>query len=266
MGRDFCDFHKKRGLFNDFRGNYVWEGRYMRKLEHSEHDVHDKASDKAVSRRSFLKSAAIGMGLIAGLQLGFRPGVAMAQDEYREVGGRQLRVIRLDRTLAEMDRDTAQYRDPAHEHMPGSTNNYVYSNDIVVPNEVSFIVSIDRNNDARRLVVRFPANRETNPNPPSPGVRVMNLNDFASYVRSLTGREMERVKFILESGTFQYNGNETRYTSMYMFPLDANGNILTRRGNGEFVVVDCSYYADQVNSGISLIAEPNRRDTIARNP
>ncbi len=238
----------------------------MKKLEHSEQDVREKASERSVSRRGFLKSTALALGLVAGLQMGLSPRMAMAQDETKDVGGRTVRVVRLDRPLAEMDRETAQYRDSTHEHMPDRSNNNTYTNDIVVPNEVVFLVSIDRTNNARWLYVRFSRDRETDPNNQSPGMRRMNLNDFASYVRSLSGRDMERVKFILESGTFQYNGRETRYTNMYMFPLDANGNILTRRGNGEHIVVDCSYYADQVNSGISLVVEPNRRDTIARNP
>ncbi len=223
---------------------------------------------KAQKLLEITKPVLLGVALAAGTLTAvapvLKPSIAMAQDEYREINGRRLRVIRLDRTLADMVRSTATYS--SREFLPGPSNNYVYSKDIIIPNEVTFVVSLNPRNDTRFLGVRFSPTRDSNPNDPNAGYRGMNLNDFNSYVHSLSGRDMERVMYVVETGTFQYNGRETNYTNMYMFPLDANNNMLTRRGNGEYIVVDCSYYADQVNSGISLIAEPNRRDTIARNP
>jgi hypothetical protein len=248
----------------------------MRKLEHS-HDVHaerpgERPFHKRLSRklleaaRTVALGTAIAMGTAIAVAPVLTPNIAMAQDENRDVGGRTVRVLRLDRSLADLDRDTSRYRDPSHEHMPGQQNNYVYSNDIVIPNEVTFVVSLDRANNSRWIYVRFPANRETNPNTPSPGLRAFDLNDFNSYVNSLSGQDFTRVKFIIETGTFQYNGRETKYTNLYLFPLDSSGNILTRRGNGEFIEFDVSYYADRAIGGISLLIEPNNRDTIARNP
>ncbi len=250
----------------------------MRKLQHGQPDVHERAAEP--SRSYFKRNAhklleatrAVGLGVA--LTLGtavavapiLKPSIAMAQDDYREINGRRVRVIRLDRSLADMDRDTQQYRDSTHEHMPGPNNNNVYSNDIIVPNEVTFLVTLDQANSSRWEYVRFSPSRETNPNTPSPGLRGFDLNDFNTYVHSLSGRDVERVKFIIETGTFQYNGRDTRYTNTYIFPLDANGNVLTNRGNGEYIVYDTSYYADRAVAGISLVVEPNGRGTIARNP
>ncbi len=248
----------------------------MRKLEHSRQDVHERpvAPLKSYFKRNAQKlleaTRAIGLGLAltvgtaAAVAPILKPSIAMAQDEYREVAGRRLRVIRLERPLSEMVRDTARYS--SGETLPGPANNYVYSKDIIIPNEVTFVVGLNPRNDTRFLGVRFSPSREANPSDPNAGYRGINLNDFNSYVRSLAGRDMERVMFVVETGTFQYNGRETNYTNLYMFPLDANNNILSRRGNGEYVVVNVSYYADQVNGAITLVAEPNRRDTIARNP
>ncbi len=186
------------------------------------------------------------------------------QDEYREVGGRKLRYVKLDKTLAEMDRETQRYWNPNHEHMPWSANNYTYSNDIVVPGEVTFVVALHHRDDSRVLAANFPAVREADSNAPGAGLRAIGLNDFNSYVRSLAGRDIERIKFIIETGTFQYDGRETNYTNLYMLPLDLNGNILTRRGRREYIAADCSYFADRMVGGFSLLVEPTGNEELVK--
>ncbi|MEW6035987.1 MAG: twin-arginine translocation signal domain-containing protein [Candidatus Micrarchaeota archaeon] len=233
----------------------------MKRLDHTR-EKPERVSE--VSRRDFFKATGAAV-LVAALQGGIVGSVLLPRTAYaqtREVGGRQVNEIQLDRTLAELARDTAQYQ--THEHLPSSSNNYTYSHDIIVPNEVTFLVSVQTRGSNKLLAVTFPKERETDPNARGAGLRGVDITDFLSFARRVAGQDITKVRFILERGTFQYNGRQTDYTTAYIFPLDSNGNMITRLGNGEYLVYTASYYANVVTAEANVIIEPNNRDTIAR--
>ncbi len=233
----------------------------MKKLDYTR-EKPERVSE--VSRRDFFKATGPAV-LAAALQGGLVGSVLMPRTAYaqtRNVRGTQVNEIQLDRTLAELARDTAQYN--SAEFLPSSSNNYTYSRDIVVPNEVTFLVTLETRGSLKRLSVAFPKDRETNPNARGAGLRGADMTDFVTLARRVSGQDMAKVRFILERGTFQYNGRETDYTTAYIFPLDSNGNMLTRLGSGEYLVFTSSYYANVVTAEMTVIIEPNNRDTIAR--
>ena len=94
----------------------------------------------------------------------------------------------------------------------------------------------------------------------------LNLTDFANYIRQVSGTEMRRVKFYINVGTFEYNGRQTTFTTAYIMPLDANGNLINRRNAParEYIAYVSNYYADYVDGGISLLQEPRPGGPVAR--
>jgi hypothetical protein len=240
------------------------------KLEHSRTDFSTRARDEAVSRRKFFKMGAVGAALLASLQFGsfatalLTPSTARAQET--EIEGRKVHVTNLDKTIADMDRDTARYRE--NEILPTERRS-VYSNAVSIPNEVRFLVMMDPENKSgmnigRKLLVTFPKTKEKDPSAQGAGMRGMNLDDFANYVKRISNKDMVRVKFLLETGTFQYEGNPTKYYTAYIFPLDAQGNIISQRGNGQYIVLEASHYNDVMTGLISLVVEPTVKGPVAQ--
>ncbi len=176
------------------------------------------------------------------------------------IGGRTLNVVRLDTSLANLDRQTARYREP--ETIPTDTGGR-YMNSVWVPNEVRFLVTIFPNEGTRMLDVQFPRERDPNPSGGrTPGLGSINLTEFSNYVRSVSGQEMVRVNFVVETGTFENNGVTTNFTNAHIFPLNAQGEPITRRGNGEYIIYAASYYANRAGGSASLLVEPGNRDSL----
>ncbi|MFN7991289.1 MAG: hypothetical protein U0R44_03990 [Candidatus Micrarchaeia archaeon] len=233
----------------------------MRRLEHSQ-NIHDAERPKRLFSKvadrfkELMRPALIAMMVAAGPLTVTVPRTANADVnavDTREINGRRLNVVRLENTLAQIDNDTIQYREP--EVLPTDANGNVYRNSVRIPNEVSFLVTLDPANNLRRMSVRFPRTRESDPNAPNAGLRGMDLNNFAAYVRQVSGRDMVRVKFYVETGTFTYNGRQTTYTNAYVMPLDASGNVLTYRGNREYIMYGATYYADFAGGDPQLIVD-----------
>jgi hypothetical protein len=168
-----------------------------------------------------------------------------------EIMGKKLNVVRLDARLADLDRQTEQYREG--EFLPKSADDY-YTNSVRVPGKIRFVVSINHADGNYRVDMDFP-NR-------SSGTGGVNLNDFATYVEKVSGQKMERVKFVVEIGTFDDNGSKIEFESAHLFPLNAKGEPITKRGNGEFIVYTASHFADRGGGSASLLIEPENRDTL----
>jgi hypothetical protein len=175
------------------------------------------------------------------------------------IGGRTLNVVRLDTRLADLNTQTARYREP--ETIPTESGGR-YANSVWVPNEVRFIVTITPNDGLRRLDIVFPRERDRDPSAPDAGTRGVNLTDFSAYVRTVTGQEMSRVNFVVESGTFDNNGVTTNFTNAYIFPLNSQGQPITRRGNGEYIIYSATYYANRGGGSVSLLVEPGNVDSL----
>ncbi len=185
-----------------------------------------------------------------------------------EIGGRTLSIVRLDTRLADLDTQTTRYREPEELPVemggtgPLATTNGRYANSVLVPGEARFIVTLNPQESLRRLSIVFPRERDTDPSAAGAGTRGVDLTEFVSYVRTLTGQEMARVNFIVETGTFDNNGVTTNYTNAYIFPLNANGQVITRRGNGEYIIYSASYYSSSAGGTSALLIEPNGRDSL----
>ena len=176
-----------------------------------------------------------------------------------EIAGRTLNIVRLDTQLADLNTNTARYREP--ETIPSQPDGR-YANSVLVPGEARFIVTLVPRDGMRRLDIVFPRERETNTALPDAGGRGVDLTSFASYVRTVAGQEMARVNFIVETGTFNNNGTTTNYVNAYIFPLNAQGEAITRRGNGEYIIYAASYYTNSAGGSASLLVEPNGRDSL----
>ncbi len=237
----------------------------MKKLEH------DKASrsaygssQTAISRRKFFKLGAAGWVLINSLNLGslgaafLMPRSAKAA-EHKTVLGKKLNVVRLDRPLIELDKETSKYR--RVEFFPDEHNPRYYTA-VTIMNEVRFIVALSESGKLRRLTVRFPPTRDKDPDSRGAGLRGVDLHEFARVVQGLTGERLSRVRIILETGKFEYKGKETMYTNAYILPVDEQGNATTCVGNGQYVVFGASYYADKLYTSIGFLVEPNNKTTM----
>ncbi len=176
-----------------------------------------------------------------------------------EIAGRTLNVVRLDTRLADLNTQTARYREP--ETVPSQPDGR-YANSVRVPNEAWFVVTLIPSQGVRELDIAFPRERDSNPSAPTPGARGVDLTGFASYVRTVTGQEMARVNFIVETGTFNNNGVTTNFVNAYIFPLNAQGEAITRRGNGEYIIYAATYHSSSAGGSASLLVEPNGRDSL----
>jgi len=237
----------------------------MKKLEHSKASkCADGSSQTAISRRKFFKLGVAGWTLITSLNLGslgaafLMPRNAKAA-EHKTVLGQKLNVVRLDRPLIDLDKETNKYR--RVEFFPDE-HNPRYSTAVTIMNEVRFIVTLSQSGKLRRLTIRFPPKRDKDPNSRGAGLRGVDLHEFARLVRGLTGEELSRVRIILQTGTFEYKGKETMYTNAYILPVDEQGNVTTCVGNGQYVIFGASYYADKVYSSIGFLVEPDNRTTM----
>ena len=231
----------------------------MKKLGHEEHGTKEPARE--FSRRKFFKLGAAA-AVLATLNVGGMVMPAMAKaNTTTTVEGRQLTVIALSDSLANLDQSSRQYR--GTEQIPNGRSIRVYTNEARNPGEVRFLVTLDHDNALGRnnlkgIVLQYPRERDRNPDREGAGTAGYSLTDFANYIQQISGVEMRRVRFYIETGTFEYNGRETVYTTAYVLPLDANGNIINRRNapTGQFIAYISNYYADYTDGGIAVLQEP----------
>jgi len=241
----------------------------------------DKSSRKpvnpvhTVSRRSFFKAAGAGLALLAATSYGLSfPKIANAQDQYVQIEGQNVKVNKLDKPLAEFDAATQQYRRPETT----DPRNGMYQIDVIVPGEVCFLVTLNDLSDGGIhkdfMNITFPKERE-NPNVPESrkGLRGADLKSFVELVKKTTGQDVKRVKIVLEQGTFDYEGNNAKYYNAYVFPIDAQGNKITSRSTGQYLVFEATHFyypggadagADSNSHGKTLLLEPGAPGPVAR--
>jgi hypothetical protein len=179
-------------------------------------------------------------------------------DESVVIGGKRLKIVRLDTSLAELDRQTTQYRYP--EKIPAGYEG-IYVNAAGVPHDVSFVVNITRIRGTVPIAYLMMAYAPT-PSAEHPETEMINMFDFYRYIRTVSNQEMSRVNIVLERGLFDNNGVTTRYTNAYIFPLNASGGAITRQGNGEYIVFSATHHADKVGGSTLLLIEPGNQDSL----
>jgi hypothetical protein len=196
---------------------------------------------------------ALGLVLATGPIL-FTPQTAKAG----QTSVQKMKIVRLDKTLRELDKATETYR--GGEHFPNAGNKQRYSIAATIPGEMTAIVALG--SDVKRLVVTFPKTRDVDPTSKGAGIRGLILDQFAKAVEEQTGQKLERVKIVLETGTFEHKGQEQSYTNIYLLPVDAEGKITSSMGKGQYVTFVASYHGNKVLGAISVLAEPHDRPTM----
>jgi hypothetical protein len=284
----------KANFYNKFCGYICWVG-IMKRLsfEQERKSIHEKARTPAGFWRRMKEAAMVGGVALLGLTGCASAGAQSALPQIRnpasevprvasinpslgyalasskqaisptastvEIAGRQLNIVRLDTRLADLNAQTTRYREP--ETIPSQADGR-YANSVLVPGEARFIVTLTPRDGVKELDIVFPRERDANPSAPNAGTRGVDLTSFAGYVRTVAGQEMVRVNFIVETGTFNNNGVTTNYTNAYIFPLNAQGEAITRRGNGEYIIYAASYHVNSAGGSASLLVEPNGRDSL----
>lgn len=221
----------------------------MREIRHKP-GVHSE-KPREFNRREFFRVG--GGGLLAGLAATSCVGsLIFPTRAHAEAERRTPRTITLDRPLAELDRATQPYRQP--ESFPNDSIPQ-YSNSVVVPADVGFLVAINNREDRRGLNITLGSSREP--------LRA-DLNAFARVVRDTSRQALNRVRIILDRGSEQVDGREVEYTNAYILPIDAQGNATTGLGEGRYLIYGASKSGDRVGGAATyILQEPENRHTVA---
>ncbi|VVC03126.1 Uncharacterised protein [Candidatus Bilamarchaeum dharawalense] len=226
------------------------------------------------STTKFISSVVLGTALAFGVvgttsTILFTPSAAMAQgEETQELGGRRVKVIKLDKTLLEMQEQNKRDRVEVMEITMDIPGVKIYSYIIGGPDGIRFQIGLDHNNVLRKNYVKeinvIPSGYKIG-DPDAP-IKTIDLASFANFVNDVFGTgSMARVKVILKSGTFTNDqGTEVAYKQAYVFPLDTKANPTTRLGNGQYVAYVATYYQDVFAGGMGIVSEPGNKDTLAR--
>ena len=227
------------------------------------------------SRRSFFKTVGAGAVLLAATSLGAGSfsKVANAQDQYVTIEGQTVKITKIDKHLAELGRETQKYRRPETTDPTSG-----YQVDVRVPEEVTFLVTLNAVKEGGKkesnLNILYPKERDS-PNVPehSRGGSSASLNSFVELVKKTTGQDAKRVEIVLEQGTFDYQGNDAKYYTAYIIPIDSQGKRITSRGAGKYLAFEAGYFyynggavsgVEPNSHGIDLLVEPSASGAIAR--
>lgn len=214
-------------------------------------------SDKPpeISRRLFCKIG--GAGLLTGAVIASGAGVLLfsknANAQTRDVGGKRLTVVELDRTLKDLDRETE--RDcQRREYQPDESNGNTYQNAVTVPRKVTVVVTL-REGEKQEKRVSVAAN--TLPAPLGAAI-----DEFADLVERTTDQPLKRVKIVLERGTYEEGGTTKEYTNGYILPIDENGKVTSHLGNGEYLAYAISQYEKTLERDPAIVSEPSSTPTL----
>lgn len=231
----------------------------MKGLKHGQDDVAVRNRIIDTPKRPFFKATAT--ALVAGLLYVGTPAAILtipnkAVAQETEICGRKVEVVKLDKTVAQMDRETAPYREGEFTAEQSVSGGYMIS--VNIPHKLDFIVT----NKGKWMVdVAFAAELDKTG---TSGTRRIDLSDFADYVGRVTSQKMERVHIILEFGTFEYQGKNTEYTTAHIYPLNKEGQPIARMKEGD-LTFDVSYFDGRITGGEALLVEPSsRRSVIAK--
>lgn len=213
--------------------------------------------------RSAATAATFALALACGTASVVTPTTVRAEEtevKSKNANVESLKVVKLKKTLKELDKESEQYR--RDEFIPNGKNGVKnYSNRLVVPGEASFLVTFEKSG-SKTVIVRFPEERETNPNAEVPGARIFDLTTLEEAVKSM-GLELERVDIIGIPETFMRNGEEVGYIRGYIFPKDAEDRLITNIGDGKYVSFSLTLLGDKVFAGPCIVEEPNNQTTMA---
>jgi hypothetical protein len=235
----------------------------MKGLKFGHEDVAVRNRGIDTHKRPFFKATAT--ALIAGLLYVGTPAAVLtmpnkAVAEETKICGRKVEVVKLEKTVAQMDVETAPFR--LTEAMPEDSVSRGYINGVTVPGRVTFGVFSEKDN--WRIVVAFPKELDKTSSGIAPGTRTIEINDFVSYVGKLSRQKMERAYIILEFGTSEYKGKNIEYVTAHVYPLNKDGQFISRMKDGD-ITFDVSYFDGNIGNGASLLVEPtNQRSTIAK--
>ena len=180
------------------------------------------------------------------------PKAIRAQDAKQELVQKQkLTVVQLEKPLAQLEKETSKMAADGNAMSDGTR--FTSKSASVLTGQITFIADMSD----MHLTVAFDATLDA-PGP-NAGMRGADLHDFAKLVEKQTGKKLEGVKIILDTGTFTYNGKQAPYTNAYLLPIDSQGKITTALGDGKYLVYGASYYADNHVAGEpGILIEPNR--------
>jgi hypothetical protein len=247
-------------------------GGSMKKLDHGcvrKPDVPER------NMRKFFKHSTVTVGLLATLGLGgmatgiIAPKTAAAeQAKTKRIADRDVQVLRTQTSFQTVDRNTEPYRIPEQKKKlksSGEMSGEVTMNGVKVESQAFRLVvsrtdlKIDYSGDTSRVweaTVFFPKEREQNPSRKDAGTRKISLGNFAEYISKATGEKMESARILMETGTFQYNGESTWYADVYVLPLNGEGEVIGKQSDGGNLAYTISYYANLANGATALITEP----------
>lgn len=229
----------------------------MKKIKHaSERRVDSVREERDTRKPSFLqrfRNSALVTALIAGLNFAAPTAVMTipntASAQQLTVQGTTVETERLSDTIANLDTQSNQYRRGER------TDNGTYNNVIIIPGELSSSVSLSQDGSQRYFGVFFPKEKDRDPKREGAGTWVTDISDFAALVKKVTNRELTRVKMLV-ARTTDPNRNDP-IISIYVLPVDANGNI-TGRHRGGYLAMGASYYPKRgvVYGARVLLLEP----------
>lgn len=223
----------------------------------------------ARSGRNLLVASALTLGLAGPVGAGVVAGTATmtvprnAKADPVTIRGIRAEEVRLDLPLDMLDSQTQPIR---NRRVVGSTYNPQsgrYGNSIQF-NGVLFSVILEPGRNG--IGVRYQSESgETL-------YDAEHLTQFAAQVEQLTGRQLDGVdlglRFVLTSGTFDYRGTPTRYTTAYLVPVDVESEqfISCASDNGPCLAFEVSQFADRVAGGTVWLSDPPTRGIAQARP
>jgi len=208
--------------------------------------------------RAFHKLGIAGLGLLAVLQTGCAATIRPAEPPKAEtvmVGGRELTVKHLDKTLIDMVRETEGY--PRGEYSRDQTPDGVYISGIKLPGDISIIATLGDLPKGNTLLLSY--YDKTGKGKAVEKGKTLSLQNFVDYAAYVTGNRIERIGIVVEQGKIDHLGKKTDYTTAYLLPVDAEGRILGTKWNNKYVVYAMVYYADVFYGGPVMVITPDKK-------
>ncbi len=213
-----------------------------------------KPETPEVNRRSFLKVA--GRGLVAGLAfytasniLG--PSIANSQGpETRNVAGHELRVVELSESLEKVEEKSEHY--PKTENTVKKDGKDVYLNARTVPEKVSFTVGLGESMKAFSFRLY-----ETGK------VGETSIENFVRIVKEDTGKDITKVKILIEKGSYEEGGKSHEFINAYVLPVNEEGNPITHRGEGEYLIYGATQMGEKVFAKEYVMKDPDHKIVVA---
>jgi hypothetical protein len=220
------------------------------------------------SGRKLIAGISLGLGLAGPAGAGVATGLATmtAPREAKAdltIGGVTAREVELEVPLDILDSQSEPRRSgrvvgPIYNEERGRYTNSIRSNGHL------FLVTLDSSQKSM-TVARREGNRDVS-------VAGADLTGFADQVRELTGRELDGVdlglRFVVTRGSFMYQGRSTRYTTIYLVPVDVQSEqfLSCASDNGPCLAFEVSQFADRVTGLPVWLRDPPPRGVAQGRP